>query len=298
MQLDEYNEACVLPLTTDGAPIAMSLFDPSEELIWSASGSGMIYSHLLPTAEPYSAFRVDESGGSPALGLFPNPFGLIALTHDTVRFFTKGGLSQAEVRLEQLQGNTCGCLTPSSSSARLAIVSAYNPEAPTLSLLDLTTATIATSLAIDMPATLARYEQHSSLLLLSGADGSVSAYDLRAGGTKPAGRCTLFPSKANIVCDFDVAGSALCASALRSQLGPLGSPEFAFDTTMRTLDLRTMRPTAEVFFGLGAMRVKWYFGGGAPRILAASASGELHLLEARAAAITPRVHRDCMRSAP
>ena len=62
--LEEFSEACVLPLTDDGAPISMTLFDPSEELIWSVSGSGMIYSHMLPTAEPYSAFRADAAGGA------------------------------------------------------------------------------------------------------------------------------------------------------------------------------------------------------------------------------------------
>ena len=212
--LEEFSEACVLPLTNDGAPISMTLFDPSEELIWSVSGSGMIYSHMLPTAEPYSAFRADAAGGAPVLGLFPNPYGVIALMPDSVRFFAKGGMQQADVRLPELQENTCGCLTSSSSSAKLAIVSAFNPVQPTLSLLDLTTATITArlQLSLDAPPSLARYDEQMRVLLLSGADGNVSAYDLRAGGAKPAGSCPLFRGKQSVVCDFDVAGSAVVAS--------------------------------------------------------------------------------------
>ena len=79
----------------------------------------------------------------------------------------------------------------------------------------------------------------------------------------------------------------MCPSALRSQLGPLGQPELVFDPTLRTLDLRTMRPTAEIFFGLGAMRVKWFFDQAGPKVLAAAASGEMHLLEARGGMAAP-----------
>ena len=84
-----------------------------------------------------------------------------------------------------------------------------------------------------------------------------------------------------------IAGWALCPSALRSQLGPLGQPELVFDPTLRTLDLRTMLPTAEIFFGQGAMRVKWFFDQAGPKVLAAAASGEMHLLEARGGMAAP-----------
>ena len=209
--------------------MSISCFDPAEELVWSASGSGMIYSHLLPTVEPYSAFRTDENG-SPALGLFPNPYGLISLTHDAVHFFNKGGLAQGPaVKLPELTGNTCGCLMPAASSTRLAIVSAYDSQAPTLSLFDLNTATVSTSLKLDAVHTLARFDPSSNLVCVAGADGTVSAYDVRGSGCRPAGRCPLFPSKAQVACAMDLQGTTLVASALRSQLGPLGQNEFPRD---------------------------------------------------------------------
>lgn len=282
-------EACAIPVAADGAPLASCQFDQSEELIWSVSGSGMIYSHIVPTVEPYTAFRMDnEPTASPPVGIFPNPYGLIALAHDGVHFFTKGGLRQADVRLDSLQGVTCGCLIASTSSTRLGVVASAEPDTPRLLLLDLGTAAVTTSIDIDSAATLARYEPRSSLLCLSGADGVVSTYDLRAGAAKAAGRCVLYPSKASVICDMDVAGSAICTSALRSQLGPLGTSEYVFDTTLRSLDMRTMRPTADVHCAEGAMRLKWFFGGGhAPQLLAATAEGNLHLLEARGSYTAP-----------
>ena len=44
----------------DEAPISLTAFDPSEELVWSASEMGMVFSHTMPNAEPYSAFRLDK----------------------------------------------------------------------------------------------------------------------------------------------------------------------------------------------------------------------------------------------
>ena len=192
--------------------------------MWSASGSGMIYSHVLPTMQPYSAFHCDAAG-TPAIGIFPNPYGLIALTHDAVRFFSKGGMVQATVRDEGLAAAACGCLIPTATSMRLAVVSELDPSQPSLSMLDLNTAAVATTLPIDGPATLMHYEPQTSLLCLSGADGTISTYDVRA-GARTAGRCALFPSKANVICALDVAGNTLCASALRTQLGPLGTNEY------------------------------------------------------------------------
>ena len=198
----ELVEACAVPVTADAAPITLSAFDPSEELVWSASGSGMIYSHCVPSIELYSAFRADVHG-APALGLFPNPFGLVALTHDAVRFFSKGGVSHGDIvrcasprlspllllsfaplpaslhpahpsplRLSQvrpeLSGAACGCLLASSASTQLA-VAAFGNDNPSLSLLDLNTTQITASLKLEAPATLARLEPHSSLVCLSGA---------------------------------------------------------------------------------------------------------------------------------
>jgi hypothetical protein len=105
-------------------------------------------------------------------------------------------------------------------------------------------------------------------------------YDVRAGGARPAGRARLFPSKNQVVCAMDVAGATLCASALRSQLGPLGNQDFVFDTQLRTLDVRSMRTSAEVYCADGAVSMRWFFGAGNPQILAASASGRLQLLDA------------------
>ena len=68
-----------------GAPIHLAAFDPAEELLWSASQAGMVYSHLMPTAEPYSAFRAEEQ--MPVVALLPHPFGVITLNHDRVQGF-------------------------------------------------------------------------------------------------------------------------------------------------------------------------------------------------------------------
>lgn len=56
---------------------------------------------------------------------------------------------------------------------------------------------------------------------------------------------------------------------------------------LRTLDLRALRPSSEIYFGEGAMALKWYFGAGNPQVLAASASGRLQLLDARGGMTAP-----------
>ena len=92
--MESYATVGTIEASRDGAPIHLAVFDPTEELLWSASQAGMVYSHLLPTAEPYSAFRADEQ--MPVVALFPHPFGVITLNHDRVRFFSKGGMKLQE----------------------------------------------------------------------------------------------------------------------------------------------------------------------------------------------------------
>ena len=53
--MEAYTTVGTIEASRDGAPIHLTAFDPTEELLWSASQAGMVYSHLLPTAEPYSA---------------------------------------------------------------------------------------------------------------------------------------------------------------------------------------------------------------------------------------------------
>ena len=287
-----FTEGCALPVDNDGAALNLCAFDPSEELVWSASGSGMVYSHIVPSIELYSAFRPDTVNFSPAVGLFPNPFGVVCLTHDAVRFYSKGGMALGEIRREELTGIACGCLMSSQSSSTLA-VSAYGLEGnAALSIVDLSTATIKASLPLDAgPATIARHEPHSNLLCVSGADGTVLAYDVRGSGARPAGKCVLYPSKNQVVCAMDIAGNSLCASALRSQLGPLGQQEYVFDTSLKTMDIRTMRFSQDIYCAEGAASLRWYFGSttssaGMP-ILAASPSGTLHTLDSRGAMTAP-----------
>lgn len=221
---NELVEACAIPVTADGAPLTLTCFDPSEELVWSASGSGMIYSHMVPSMELYSAFHADQARGSPAIGLFPNPFGLCLLTHDAVRFYSKGGCPLGNVVRDELAGASCGCLMPSASAAQLAVC-AYGTTRPALSILDLTTAQVTASLELETPATLARLCRPLNLLCLAGSDGTVSTYDVRAGGARPAGKCALFTGRNQVVCAIDVADSSLVASAVRSRLGPMGGQE-------------------------------------------------------------------------
>ena len=79
---------------------------------------------------------------------------------------------------------------------------------------------------------------------------------------------------------MDVNGSTLCASALRSQLGPLGTQELVFSSGLRTLDIRAMRPSADIYCPEGAAAIRWFFDASGARVLAATASGQLHLLDA------------------
>ena len=92
--MESYATVGTIEASRDGAPLHLAVFDPTEELLWTASQAGMVYSHLLPTAEPYSAFRADEQ--MPVVALFPHPFGVITLNHDRVRFFSKGGMKLQE----------------------------------------------------------------------------------------------------------------------------------------------------------------------------------------------------------
>lgn len=92
--MEAYATVGTIEASRDGAPIHLAVFDPTEELLWSASQGGMVYSHLMPTGEPYSAFGADEQ--MPVVALFPHPFGVITLNHDRVRFFSKGGMKLQE----------------------------------------------------------------------------------------------------------------------------------------------------------------------------------------------------------
>ena len=105
--MESYATVGTIEASRDGAPIHLAVFDPTEELLWSASQAGMVYSHLLPTAEPYSAFRADEQ--MPVVALFPHPFGVITPNHDRVRFFSWAALrnpSGSSSALE-LRGRPC-----------------------------------------------------------------------------------------------------------------------------------------------------------------------------------------------
>ena len=53
--MESYTTVGTIDACREGAPIHLTVFDPTEELLWSASQAGMVCSHLLPTAEPYSA---------------------------------------------------------------------------------------------------------------------------------------------------------------------------------------------------------------------------------------------------
>ena len=68
----------------------------------------MVYSHMAGQSTLFS-LRPDTVNFSPAVGLFPNPFGVVCLTHDAVRFYSKGGMAP-QIRAEELTGIACGCL--------------------------------------------------------------------------------------------------------------------------------------------------------------------------------------------
>jgi hypothetical protein len=76
------------------APLHLAHFDPTEELLWTASQAGMVYAHHMPSGDPHVAFPNDTTG-APCVGLFPYPFGLMTLGFDCVRFISKGGCLQA-----------------------------------------------------------------------------------------------------------------------------------------------------------------------------------------------------------
>ena len=78
-------------LETNGLPLSTVAFDPAEELMWCANSTGQVASFTLPTGELYSSFHVDDVP-APAAGVFPYPYGVVAVAHDAVRFFAKGGL--------------------------------------------------------------------------------------------------------------------------------------------------------------------------------------------------------------
>ena len=160
---------------TNGSPVPLAVFDPSEELHWCAAEDGMVHSHVLPTFEPYSTFALDKDH-TPAIGIFPNAYGLIALTHDCLHFFGKGGLRQAELRCDELLGVTCGCLAQVGSGSLLAAATAL--ETPTLSLVDITSGQVTSQLVLDAPASIARFEPRSSLICLAG-DDRIRLFDVR-----------------------------------------------------------------------------------------------------------------------
>jgi len=85
------------------APLHLIEFDPSEELLWTGSQAGMVCAHHMPSGDIHVAF----AGGSPSVGLFPYPYGLVTLNYDSVRFYSKGGCLQA-----RLEAPCVFCATP------------------------------------------------------------------------------------------------------------------------------------------------------------------------------------------
>ena len=189
------------------APVPLVAFDPAEELVWCASQAGFITSHLLPSAAPYSRFRTDARA-TPAAALFPYGFGVIALTHDAVRFFDKGGMQQADVRTDDILGACGGAMATAAGKDCLAI-SSVSPKTsePALHVLDLTTSAVASSLTLEQPVGhLVRSEPRSAILAAAGADGTIRLFDLRS-GAKPTSSHKLF--NRGVVCDFDVRNHAV-----------------------------------------------------------------------------------------
>jgi len=164
--MESYATVGTIEASRDGAPIHLAVFDPTEELLWSASQAGMVYSHLLPTAEPYSAFRADEQ--MPVVALFPHPFGVITLNHDRVRFFSKGGMKLQEATDSRLAAVCGGALYPPSSNKgapHLACAMAPRDGPPVLGLLDMHTAKLASVVPMEAPASVVRFAPAVNLLL-------------------------------------------------------------------------------------------------------------------------------------
>ena len=271
---------------SDGAPIHLAAFDPSEELLWSAS-QGMVYGHLMPSGEAYAAFRADDE--MPVVGIYPHPFGVIALTHNRVRFFGKGGMRMQEAQDEQLGGVCAGTFVAGDTAPYLACAMAPREGTkPTMGLVDLNTATMASVVQLESPASVMCYEPSLRVLCAGGADGTVSLFDVRT-SARAAGRATVFSR--GMVRDMDCSGNTLAASGLFSRLGPLGQNEFTFDRSLRTLDLRKYggkyRPGPEVLFAPGAAQLRWH-PTMSSTLIAAAPEGLVEQLDARGGMTAPR----------
>ena len=140
-----------------GAPVQLCVFDPAEELLWCGGPSALVRSYLMPHGTPHAAFPAD-SRRSPTLGVFPYQYGVVALATDAVTYFSKGGLTQAEVRTPELAHACSGVLAETSSAAFLAVAIAGDAHATgdagverkhALSLLDLSTTQVTTRATIE-----------------------------------------------------------------------------------------------------------------------------------------------------
>jgi len=154
--------------------------------------------------------------------------------------------------------------------------------------MDMATAQLTSFARVETLATVAKFEPRSSSLLLGGGDGLVRVFDLRSGYT-PVGAANLFPR--GVVHDLDIEGTAIIASALTTQLGPLGQQEVVFDSALRTADLRMLsRQGAELYFAPGAAAVRWHttqYSTSSSSVLVASPGGALQLLDARGGMTAP-----------
>ena len=248
----------------------------------------MVYSHLMPTGEPHVAFRPERIRPTPVVGAFPYQYGIIALTYDAVRFFSKGGVMQAEVSHPELEGVCAGVLATSARPPTLAMVTAPENDGGAgscarLCLLDLMTSKMSSSLDLERPATIVRFEPFGNLLILGGTDGTILTYDMRT----PKRSCLqshIFPR--GVICDFDVCGNTVVASSMRSQLNPFGQHQWTLDPNLRAADIRSARVGANIFFEPGAAKLR--FHPAVPSsVIAASAEGELRVLDSSGAMTAP-----------
>ena len=263
---------------SDGAPIHLAAFDPSEELLWSAS-QGMVYGHLMPSGEAYAAFCADDE--MPIVGIYPHPFGVIALTHNRVRFFGKGGMRMQEARDEQLGGVCAGTFVAGDTAPYLACAMApTHGGKPSLGLVDLNTARMASVVQLESTVSVMCYEPSLHALIAGGADGTVSIFDVRT-SARAAGRATVFSR--GMVRDMDCSGHTLAAAGLFSRLGPLGQQEFTYDSSLHTLDLRKYagkyRPGPDIQFAPGTAQLRWH-PTMSNTVIAASPEGLLQTLDA------------------
>lgn len=212
-------------------------FDPWEEIIWAGMDNGRVVAYTVPGMERYTAFHANTTETRQVL---VDQEGILALSEQNIRCFSRGGLSVLDITEPNIQGFTCMSWLDAASGTLL--VGGNNPV---LGMLDITTG----GLLREMPLTCGLQTIKRSRAVWCGhTNGTVTLLDPRTLRTEHT-----LDAHTGSLNDCDSKGDLLVTCGCSSRAGQL-----FVDPLVRVYDVRTMRSLPPIAFPTGPSMLKFH----------------------------------------